>query len=376
MVIKEKNDVKLSSIEDDEEDNEIRSSSLSDISHEQIFMPLSPTPDSLNYEYPPSKPQTKEKPSQKPAAKINSPKSLNDGMGSRLGGAVRFGGVTTTQSVTNTPIRKTRVPVSTLQQQQQLLPPPLNGVLNKPSDKNDFLTFFDPAIDDYDINLYTKNFSQYNNIYHQTPRLIDYDEDHIIFERIKNRIAKRDLSMINRTKNGDKNLIVLNDLNNSYTNNNSINNANKELNVKIDITTDGAKIREMTKSRNSNNFVQTNRTSNSRLLNLDYLNDDFLLNNKRNAALPSLNFSNNNNNNNINLKKSKKKDIFVNSNNSNNNNNNNSHGNLNFDSDFNNYSSSYDEINKSIDAFKNPNNIHDYLYSLSKKTQFESKSKK
>ena len=348
--------MKLSSIEDEEEDNEIRSSSLSDISHGQIFMPLSPTPDSLNYEYPPINKQNKtEKANEKPSIKINSPKSLNEGgVGSRLGG-VRFG-ITATQSVTNTPIRKTRVPIST-NQQQQLLPPPLNGVLNKPSDKNDFLSFFEPGIDDYDVTLYTKNFSKYNNAYHHTPRLIDYDEDQIIFERIKNRIHKRDLSIINRTKNPDNNnVVVLNDFNTN------IKDAyNKELNVKIDITTDGAKIREMTKSRNSNNFMPTNRTTNSRLLNLDYLNDDFLLNSKRNAALPSLNLGNNNNNN---LKKSKKKENVNNTNNPNN-------GNF----DLFNNSSSFDENNKSIDALKNPN-IHNYLYSLSKKTQFESKSKK
>jgi hypothetical protein len=347
---KEKHDTKLSNIEDEEEDNEIRSSSLSDISNGQIFMPLSPTPDSLNYEEYPSlnKKNKKEKAFEQPTVKINSPKSLNEGgVGSRLGGGVRFG-MNATQSVTNTPIRKTRVPIST--QQQQLSP--LNGILNKPSDKNDFLSFFEPEMDDYDITLYAKNFSKYNNAYHHTPRLIDYDEDQLIFERIKNRIAKRDLSIINRTKNPDKNVVVLNDFISKDSH-------NKELNVKIDITTDGAKIREMTKSRNSNNFMPTNRTTNSRLLNLDYLNDDFLLNSKRNAALPSLNLSNNNNN----LKKSKKKENV---------NNNSNNGNF----DLLNNSSSLDEINKSFDALKNPNNIHNYLYSLSKKTQFESKSHK
>jgi hypothetical protein len=331
---------------DDEDDDERRSSSLSDISHEQIFMPLSPTPDSLSSFRQSTNTATTTKTiittNKKNIFKINSPKSLNEG-GSRFGGPIHSN---VTQSVTNTPIRKTRVPVST-QQQQSVSKQQGN---NKNPLSGDFLnTFFelDPILNDYDINLYTKNFANYNPNY-QTSRLVDYDEDYLLFDRIKQRIAKRDLSIINRKTPFLANESILN---------NSISN-NKEINLKIDITTDGAKIREMTKSRNSN-FANSNRTTtNSRVLNIDYLNDEnyfnknqFVNNSRKNtiAALPSLN------------RVVLKKDSVV----YNNNNNNNNNGNYDF--------SLSKQFNIDNNALKNPNNIHDYLYSLSKKTQFDSK---
>lgn len=146
-----------------------------------------------------------------------------------------------------------------------------------------FLSLFEPnsdlLIDDYDLSLYSKYIP--NKAQLQT-RYLDLNDDETILKRIKERIENREKEL----KNQRKSIF-------------DVNNPDKEINVKIDITTDGAKIRHMSKSRNGqiiNENPLTNRSNKNTKRIPNEFRDSFALKkfddqktqNSRHISLPAL----------------------------------------------------------------------------------------
>jgi hypothetical protein len=128
----------------------------------------------------------------------------------------------------------------------QLLKMPLN---NKPSYEYNSDLFLNTIMtDNDDLNIYKRYYPTITTNIPNFSRYLDLNDDTLVLDRLKAKLDQRDFDMQKRVKDG------------------------KEINVLIDITTDGKTVRHQVKSRNSQNLNTNNNNNNNNLNDISLLN--------------------------------------------------------------------------------------------------------